>query len=149
MISLQREKLAKMTVSELMFPSDKVVHVQVGNPLDHALLVLVKTGYSSVPVVDTSNIFQGIISKSMILEETLGVEQFELDRLSALQVSEVMNTNVPCLSPDASVLDGLKKVIDHPFICVTDKTGYFDGILTRRAMLKQLNKEMYTTQATN
>lgn len=139
MTSTQTKELSKVTVEELMIPAEKVAHVQLGNPLEHALLVLVKSGYSAVPVLDSSFKLQGMIGKTIILNEMLGLERFEMERLSLTKVSEVMNKDIPCLDRSEDLLSALKTVIDHPFVCVADNEGYFDGILTRRAILKQLN----------
>ena len=77
MSMLQEEsKLTDISVAELMIPSEKVAHVQINNPLEHALLVLVKSGYSAVPVLDTSYKLVGMISKTVILNEILGIEIF-------------------------------------------------------------------------
>ncbi|MFC7061377.1 cyclic-di-AMP-binding protein CbpB [Halobacillus seohaensis] len=145
MISVQSNEVNFPMVEELMIPSEKVAHVQVGNPLDHALLVLLKTGYSAVPVLDSTYKFQGVISKTMILEETLGIEQFELDKLNDLTVDQAMNQNVPCLKKDHTMIDALHKLIDHPFICVTNDDEEFDGIITRRTILKQFSKHYHET----
>ncbi len=53
-MSMIREdkELKDLTVQDLMIPSEKVAHVQLNNPLEHALLVLVKSGYYAVPVLD-------------------------------------------------------------------------------------------------
>lgn len=125
-----------------MIPSEKVAHVQGGNPMEHALLVLVKSGYSAVPVLDPQYKLKGIISKTNIINNMLGKEQFELDRLSTITVEEVMNKNVPYISPDDNFSKGLQSVIDHPFVCVVDVDGFFDGILTRRAILKLLHQNI-------
>ncbi|WP_101843724.1 cyclic-di-AMP-binding protein CbpB [Halobacillus sp. Marseille-P3879] len=145
MISVQSNELNFPVVEELMISSEKVAHVQTNNPLDHALLVLLKTGYSAIPVLDAENKFQGVVSKSMILEETLGIEQFELDKLNDLTVDQVMNKDVPCLTKEHSMIDALHKLIDHPFICVTSDQGEFDGIITRRTILKQFSKYYHET----
>ncbi|MGP4075043.1 cyclic-di-AMP-binding protein CbpB [Halobacillus sp. K22] len=145
MVSLEKEALVIPKVSELMISSEKVAHVQVGNPLEHALLVLVKTGYSSIPVLDPTFKFKGVISKSKILEETLGIEEFELNRLSDIQVKEVMDKDVPYLHHEDSMIDALHKLIDFPFVCVIDDDGEFDGIVTRRTILKQFSKHYHET----
>ncbi|MFC0522235.1 cyclic-di-AMP-binding protein CbpB [Pontibacillus salicampi] len=144
MISVQKEGLEKYSMQEMMIPSEKVAHVQGGNPMEHALLVLVKSGYSAVPVLDAEYKLKGIISKTNIIENMLGVEQFELDCLSEMTVEEVMNTDIPYLKPEATFSDGLHSVIDHPFVCVIDEKGYFEGILTRRAILKRINQHIHT-----
>ncbi|MCA1023453.1 CBS domain-containing protein [Halobacillus litoralis] len=145
MVSLQKETLRIPLVSELMIPSEKVAHVQISNPLEHALLVLVKSGYSAVPVLDPSYTFQGVISKTRILEETIGIEEFEMNRLSEIMVKEVMDDQVPCLTKEQTMIDALHKLIDHPFVCVTNDKGEFDGIVTRRTILKQFSKHYHET----
>lgn len=144
MSTLKDKKLTDIIVNDLLISSEKVAHVQLNNPLEHALLVLVKSRYSAVPVLDASYKLVGTIGKTVILNQILGLERFEFEKLSSMQVHEVMHTDVPCLGKYDSFLDGLKAVIDHPFICVADEEGYFDGILTRRAILKQVNRDIYT-----
>lgn len=49
MISLQSDQLLEATVGQFMIEADKVAHVQVGNNLEHALLVLTKNRIHSHP----------------------------------------------------------------------------------------------------
>lgn len=142
---IQDKHLTDISVGDLMISSEKVAHVQVNNPLEHALLVLVKSGYSAVPVLDSSYKLAGTVGKTVILNKILGLERIEIEKLSDIQVQEVINDEIPCLSKESNFMDGLNAVINHPFVCVTDEDGYFDGILTRRAILKQFKKDMYTT----
>lgn len=137
------KRLNEIKVEELIIPAEKVAHVQIGNPLEHALLVLVKSGYSAVPVLDISFKLKGTISKTDILERILGLERFEMEKLADIKVQEVMRTDIPCLKKDDNIIAALKAVINYPFLCVADENGYFDGILTRRAILKQLNKDIH------
>jgi predicted transcriptional regulator len=141
---LQDKELSSLTIADMMIPSEKVAHVQLNNPLEHALLVLVKSGYSAVPVLDSTYKLMGTIGKTKILNEILGLERFEIDRLSELQVQDVLATDIPRLFKEDTVLDGLKSLIDYPFVCVVDEQGYFDGILTRRAILKEIRKDIYS-----
>lgn len=138
--------LLEITAESLMISSEKVAHVQLNNPLEHALLILVKSGYSAVPVLDTSYKFKGTIGKNLILNHILGLERFEMERLSEVEVQEVMNQEIPCVKKQDAFLTCLKSVIDHPFVCVVDEEGFFDGILTRRAILKQLNKYIHVNK---
>ncbi len=136
-------QLKDLTVKDLMISSEKVAHVQLNNPLEHALLVLVKSGYFAVPVLDASYKLAGSISKTVILDQILGIERFEVEKLSELKVHQVMKNDLDSIQKNASFIDGLKAVIDAPFVCVVDEEGYFDGILTRRAILKVLKREYY------
>ncbi|OOE00529.1 hypothetical protein BO219_12720 [Anoxybacillus kestanbolensis] len=128
---------------ELMIPSDKVAHVQVGNHLEHALLVLTRTGYSAIPVLDMTYKLQGLISMTMIMDAILGIERIEFERLETMTVEQVMQKNMPRLHVNDSFLKALKLLIDHPFVCVENDDGYFVGIVTRREILKRFNRSMY------
>ncbi|WP_246944035.1 cyclic-di-AMP-binding protein CbpB [Bacillus pinisoli] len=139
MISLQHGEFIETTVKDLIISSDKVAHVQLGNGLEHALLVLVKSGYSAIPVLDPSYHLHGLISTSLILDTTLGLERIEFERLEKMKVEEVMNTDVPRLNIKDSFSKALDLVINHPFVCVENDEGVFEGILTRRVILKKLN----------
>lgn len=143
---IQDQKLTDIIVADMMISSEKVAHVQVNNPLEHALLVLVKSGYSAVPVLDTSYKLVGTIGKTAILNQTLGLERFETEKLSDIQVNKIMETDIPVLLKTDTFLEGLNKVINSAFICVADEDGYFDGILTRRAILKHLRRDLYTKE---
>ncbi|HLR68084.1 cyclic-di-AMP-binding protein CbpB [Virgibacillus alimentarius] len=144
MSMLQDKQATNKQVVDLMIPSEKVAHVQLNNPLEHALLVLVKSGYSAVPVLDTSYKLVGTIGKTAILNQTLGLERFEFEQLSDMRVHEIMKRDIPRLTKEDTYVQALKTVINSPFVCVADQEGYFDGIITRRAILKQVRKEMYT-----
>lgn len=133
------EDIHHTTIRDLIIPADKVAHVQLGNPLEHALLVLIKTGYSAVPVLDPTFRLHGLISKRMILDESLGIERIEFDQLADHQVDEVMWREIPSISEDEDFLQALKLTIEHTFLCIVDEQGYFTGILPRSAILKYLN----------
>ena len=145
MSMLQDENTKNVIIGDLMIPSEKVAHVQLNNPLEHALLVLVKSGYSAVPVLDTSYKLVGTIGKTVILNQILGLERFEMERLSDMRVEEIMDRDIPHLTKEDNFLNGLKTVINAPFVCVSDKEGYFDGIVTRRAILKHVQRGIYTS----
>lgn len=144
-MSMTREdkEIKDVVVEDLMISAEKVAHVQLNNPLEHALLVLVRSGYFAVPVLDENNKLVGSISKTVILDQILGIERFEVEKLSNLKVHEVMDGDVASIQKSATFIDGLKALIDAPFVCVLDEDGYFEGILTRRAILKQLKRDYY------
>ncbi|MEK4606253.1 cyclic-di-AMP-binding protein CbpB [Geobacillus sp. FSL W8-1251] len=136
------EEWANMTVKSFLIPADKVAHVQVDNYLDHALLVLTKTGYSAIPVLDTSYKLHGLIGMTMIMDAILGVERIEFERIETMKVEEVMNRNIPRLRLDDRLWKAVGLIVNHPFVCVENEDGYFEGIFTRREILKQLNKQL-------
>ncbi len=130
-------------LKDLMIPIDKVAHVQKNNSLEHALLVLVKSGYTAIPVLDKDSKLHGVISKALILDSILGLERIELDRLHNFKVSDVMEAKVATMKMSDTFPKALAVSINNPFICMTDDDDSFEGILTRRSLLVYLNQEMF------
>lgn len=146
MISMMNKDFFATPIKEFIVSSDKVAHVQTGNNAEHALLVLTKTGYSSIPVLDSKFRLCGLVSTQMITDSILGLEHIEFEKLNKIKVDDVMVTNVPSISIYDTFHRGLDLLINHPYLCVVDDENLFMGILTRRVMLKQLKKYMYLLQ---
>lgn len=81
MISLHSGEFLEIDIRKLMIPSERVAHVQVGNNLEHALLVLTKSGYTAIPVLDPHYKLHGLISTPIIMDSILGLERIEFEQL--------------------------------------------------------------------
>lgn len=136
-------------IKELTVPSANVAHVQLGNTLEHALLVLIKSGYSAVPVLDTKFRLQGLISKTLILDSILGMERIEYEKLSERKVEDVMNPKVPRMQETASFMRAMELSINNAFICIEDENGIFTGIITRRSILALVYRYFRSDQGSN
>ena len=143
MLSINTRELLDMPIKDFIICSEKVAHVQSGNNAEHALLVLTRTGYSSIPVLDVKYRLQGLLSIKMITEAILGLERIEYDRLANIKVDDVMEKEVIYLKITDTFKRALDLVINHAFLCVVDEEGTFVGIMTRRVILKQLKKYIY------
>lgn len=148
MFKLHGEDFSRFILSDFLIPSERVAHVQIGNNLEHALLVLTKSGYSAIPVLDPMYKLHGLISTPIIMESILGLERIEFEKLEKKRVEEAMLTEIPRLKIDSSLETCLDLLVDHPFLCVEDENGLFEGILTRRAILLQLNKRVHQINKT-
>ena len=146
MLSINNRELLDMPIKEFVICSEKVAHVQSGNNAEHALLVLTRTGYSSIPVLDMKYRLQGLLSIKMITEAILGLERIEYDRLANIKVEDVMEKEVVYLQITDTFKRALDLVINHAFLCVVDEEGTFLGIMTRRVILKQLKKYIYLNE---
>lgn len=137
---LKDSNIMENEIKELMIPHEKVAHVMLGNPLEHALLVLIKSGYSAIPVLDSFNQLHGQISKAQILDSILGLERIELERLRELRVEQVMDKKVTWINKNDTFAKALALSINSPFICVLDDDRSFLGILTRRSILALIHR---------
>lgn len=139
MISLHSGEFLELTIKELMISSERVAHVQIGNSLEHALLVLTKSGYTAIPVLDPHYMLHGLISMPIIMDSILGLERIEFEQLEEKKVEEVMRKDVPRVMINASLSSCLDLLVHHPFLCVEMEDGLFGGILPRSKVLHQLN----------
>ena len=146
MLSINNRELLDMPIKDFIICSEKVAHVQSGNNAEHALLVLTRTGYSSIPVLDVKYRLKGLLSIKMITEAILGLERIEYDRLANIKVDDVMEKEVVYLQITDTFKRALDLVINHAFLCVVDEEGTFLGIMTRRVILKQLKKYIYLNE---
>ena len=144
MISLNNHELLQTPIKDFVISSEKVAHVQLMNSAEHALLVLTRTGYSSIPVLDVKYRLHGLLSMKMITESILGLERIEYEKLENISVNDIMDQNVVYLHINDTFQRALDLVINHAFLCVVDDDDTFVGILTRRVILKQLKKYIYT-----
>jgi len=142
MLSLKSQAFTNPKISDYMIPSEKVAHVQIGNNLEHALLVLTKSGYSAIPVLDARFKLHGLISSAIITESILGLERIEFEKLGDKKVEDVMAVNIPKVLLNDNFEKAVDLLIDHPFVCVLNDEGYFEGIFTRRALLKELKMQL-------
>ena len=146
MISVENKEFLFTPIADYIIPAEKVVHVQVGNNAEHALLVLTKTGYSAVPVLDAQDRLKGLLSIRTVTDSILGLAHIEYERLPDLKVDEIMREDITTIRTTDRIQKGLDLVIDNPFVCVVEEDGTFAGILTRRVILKQFKKYIYNIQ---
>lgn len=144
MVFVNNREFLLTPIMDYTIPAEKVAHVQIGNNAEHALLVLTKTGYSAIPVLDVQYHLKGLIGIGMITDSILGLERIEYEQLSDLKVDTIMQTDLPIIKTTDRLQKGLDLLIDHTFLCVTEGDGTFAGILTRREVLKEFKKYIYS-----
>ena len=138
------QELIDISILDLMTDVNRVECVDPENSLEHALLVLVKSGYSAIPVLDRSSVVQGTISKTLILDSILGLERIEFEHLGEQKVRDAMNKEVTKVRASDAFVRALELAINAPFLCVEDDEGRFLGILTRSAMLNRIHRYVRT-----
>ncbi|MCZ2257176.1 cyclic-di-AMP-binding protein CbpB [Sporosarcina sp. G11-34] len=143
MITVENKEFLFRPIADYIIPAEKVVHVQIGNNAEHALLVLTKTGYSAVPVLDAQDRLKGLLSIRTVTDSILGLAHIEYERLPDLKVDEIMRVDIATIRTGDRIQKGLDMVIDNPFVCVVEEDGTFAGILTRRVILKEFKKYIY------
>lgn len=139
MISPGLEQLMKEHKETMMIPADNVANVMKEHPLEHALLLLSQAGYSTIPVLDKTDHFVGLLSLNDIVKKMMGIDGIDMSNLEELTVADVMKTDVAIMRSDAELEDILHLLVDAAFLPVLDEEGIFRGIVTRREILKAVN----------
>ena len=122
-----------------LIPGDNVATLTDTNNLEHALLVLTNIGYSKIPVLNKEEELVGLVSLSSVVSEMFDTENFNPDRLATMQVSDVMETEFKVIQQPFSIEKVLNYLVDGNFIPVIDDNNCFEGIITRKEILKSVN----------
>lgn len=134
---------------EFMIDGEKIANVMEENPLNHAVLVLSKVKYAKIPVVDRHDRFVGLIGLTDIMDEMFDLTGINPDLLNGKCVKDAMETGIPTLQKDFDLEDLLHLMVDHSFIPVVDEKGHFEGIYTRREILKATNRLVHRIETEN
>ena len=105
---------------------------------DHATLLLSQMTYSRVPVVTDKRKFVGTIGLRDILAYQMenGLSQ---EVMADTDIVHMTKKNVAVVEPDYQLTDVLHKLVDESFLPVVDEDGIFQGIITRKSILKAVN----------
>ncbi|EOT40537.1 cyclic-di-AMP-binding protein CbpB [Enterococcus columbae] len=118
------------------------------HPLDHALLILLRTRYSKVPVLNDCEQLVGLIGIVDILNLAVDIEGLKPEKLKQRQVWEVMETDYPKVLLGEPLEKIFHLLVDQNFLAVVDEFGYFLGIITRKSVLKSVNHLLHTVEKT-
>jgi predicted transcriptional regulator len=66
-------------------------------------------------------------------------ENFNPDRLADIQVCDVMDKEIKTVQQPFNIEKVLNFLVDSNFIPVVDNEGVFEGIVTRKEILKSVN----------
>jgi predicted transcriptional regulator len=113
---------------------DEVVSVQKDATVSTAVQLMMKYGYSQLPVLDGEHAV-GSVSEKTILSQVLSGK--ELKNVSALSVGDIMNESFPQVGEDAplSLISGLLQV--YSAVLISSK-GKVVGIVTKADLLKMI-----------
>ena len=137
MINEKFKDLFYQPTRNLMIPASEVATCNEEDSLLHAVLVLSNSGYQVIPVVDNDNHIRGLISISNIVTSFDDLSLFDEEKLSNIQVKEVMNQVAPILFDNYELEDVLRLLVNNNFVCIAHDDGYFLGIIPRKIVLER------------
>ncbi len=146
MINKHIEKLLLCDENSILIKSEDVATVRTENSLLHAMMILTNVGYSSIPVLDKDHKLQGIITLPCIIDGIKNQISYDFDQLSEKKVEEVIRhqkNDYSIVEDKADLEDILRYLVDHNYVCIVDKDNVFQGIITRKTILKRFNHMLH------
>ena len=119
-------------------PAENLAVLIDSHNADHAILLLSQMTYTRVPVVTDEKEFVGTIGLRDILAYQMeqGLSQ---EVMADTDIVHMTKKDVAVVTPDYTLTDVLHKLVDESFLPVVDEDGIFQGIITRKSILKAAN----------
>ncbi|MEW4354401.1 cyclic-di-AMP-binding protein CbpB [Streptococcus pneumoniae] len=119
-------------------PADNLAVLIDTHNVDHAILLLSQITYSRVPVITADKEFVGTISLTDILSYQLKHDLPDEEFLRT-DIVDIVEKDRPTVGVDFTVTEVLHKLVDESFLPVVDEQHHFQGIITRKSILKAIN----------
>ena len=138
MIAKEFEQFLLEQEETFLTPAENLAVLIDSHNADHATLLLSQMTYTRVPVVTDEKEFVGTIGLRDILAYQMeqGLSQ---ETMADTDIVHMTKKDVAVVEPDYSLTDVLHKLVDESFLPVVDEEGIFQGIITRKSILKAVN----------
>ena len=119
-------------------PAENLAVLIDSHNADHAILLLSQMTYTRVPVVTDKKEFVGTIGLRDILAYQME-QELSQEVMANTDIVHMTKKDVAVVAPDYTLTDVLHKLVDESFLPVVDEEGIFQGIITRKSILKAVN----------
>lgn len=138
MIAKEFEQFLLEQEETFLTPAENLAVLIDTHNADHAILLLSQMTYTRVPVVTDEKKFVGTIGLRDILAYQMeqGLSQ---EVMADTDIVHMTKKDVAVVAPDYTLTDVLHKLVAESFLPVVDKDGIFQGIITRKSILKAVN----------
>ncbi len=145
MINKDIEHFIQTSEASIMIPKKDTSMVFEDNALTHAMLILKQSNYTQIPVLDYDSKFKGLISLHHIYR-ILGEELFnDFDKLNNYKVKDFIDNHYAIINENYQLEDVMNLLINYNFINVVSDDNKYIGMITRSAILKNMNFLIHNT----
>ena len=138
MIAKEFEQFLLEQEETFLTPAENLAVLIDSHNADHAILLLSQMTYTRVPVVTDEKEFVGTIGLRDILAYQME-QDLSQEAMADTDIVHMTKKDVAVVEPDYRLTDVLHKLVDESFLPVVDKDGIFQGIITRKSILKAVN----------
>lgn len=137
-LGMDKKQFMSQDIRDLVLQKDKIITMHPDWTLERALIKLIRSGYTSVPVINSQDQVEGLISKTLILDFMTENQNINYNDLPNYFVHQAMNRNYMGIWENTPLSFALELMIDRPYVPIIDQTNTFIGILTRQAVLQKI-----------
>ena len=143
MIAKEFEDFLLQQEDTFLTPAENLAVLIDTHNADHAILLLSQMTYSRVPVVTDQKKFVGTISLTDILSYQM---QHEIpdEEFMTTDIVHMVKKDDLTVGPDFTLTEVLHKLVDESFVPVVDQDNTFQGIITRKSILKAVNALLHS-----
>lgn len=143
MIAKEFENFLLQQEDTFLTPAENLAVLIDTHNADHAILLLSQMTYSRVPVVTDQKKFVGTISLTDILSYQM---QHEIpdEEFMTTDIVYMAKKDDLTVGPDFTLTEVLHKLVDESFLPVVDQENTFQGIITRKSILKAVNALLHS-----
>lgn len=143
MIAKEFEDFLLQQEDTFLTPAENLAVLIDTHNADHAILLLSQMTYSRVPVVTDQKKFVGTISLTDILSYQM---QHEIpdEEFMTTDIVHMTKKDDLTVGPDFTLTEVLHKLVDESFLPVVDQDNTFQGIITRKSILKAVNALLHS-----
>ena len=142
MIAKEFERFLLAQEETCLTPATNLAVLIDTHNVDHAVLLLSQISYSRIPVVTAERKFVGTISLTDILSYQLQ-HNIREETFASMDIVDIAKKEVGIIGVDFNLTEVLHKLVDDSFLSVVDQAGIFQGIITRKSILKAINSLMH------
>ncbi len=127
-----------MNVLSFLKPTHEVILLYSDDTLKHALEVMTKHRFTSIPVIDHTNNYVGTLTEGDILHFILKrIDCLNEDKMEKLFVTDIKrHRDYETISVNATMPLLLSKAKNENFVPVLDQNDKFIGIVTRKKLIE-------------
>lgn len=138
MIAKEFEQFLLEQEETFLTPAENLAVLIDSHNADHAILLLSQMTYTRVPVVTDKKEFVGTIGLRDIFAYQME-QELSQEVMADTDIVHMTKKDVAVVAPDYTLTDVLHKLVDESFLPVVDEEGLFQGIITRKSILKAVN----------
>ena len=139
-----------MNIAYFLLPKGLVAYLYDDFTFRQGLEKMHHHGYTAIPVIDRSGQYLGTVSEGDFLWKLLDKESpaepqtFSMKEMEHLYVRDILRDNsYPAVRITVSMDELLESAMKQNFIPVTDDTGSFIGIVTRKDIIRYFSTERH------